>query len=114
MDLEKFRAYGKAQEVLGEMSRHAARWPRGHGWLRDQAMRSAGSVALNIAEGLGRPSGAERRRFLACAIGSAHEAAACAEAAWRMGLLPEVEYRRLWDACDHVTRMLGRYLSPLP
>ena len=107
MDLEKFRVYGKAVEVLGEVVDASRAWPRGNGWLRDQATRAAGSVALNIAEGYGRASRAERRRFYQCAIASAHEAAACAQVAARLGLLPEAAYRRLWDGCDHITRMLG-------
>ena len=108
MDLERFRAYGKAVEIVGEIAEAARAWPRGNGWLRDQATRAAGSVALNIAEGYGRTSPAERRRFYQCAIASAHETAACAQVAARLGILPEPAYRRLWDGCDHVTRMLGR------
>ncbi len=85
--------------------------PRGYGWLADQARRAAGSIPLNIAEGLGRPSRAERRRFFEIAIGSAHELEACLEVGHRLGILPEARFRVLWDVCDHVTRMLGKLIA---
>ncbi len=111
MDLQKWRVY---QESIGLVS-EAAIWtrglPRGYGWLADQARRAAGSIPLNIAEGLGRPSRAERRRFFEIAIGSAHELAAGLEVGYRLGLLAGTRFRSLWDACDHVTRMLGKLIA---
>jgi four helix bundle protein len=49
--------------------------------LRDQAMRAAKSVCLNIAEANGRFSPADRRRVFAIARGEAAEAAAAVEVA---------------------------------
>ena len=45
--------------------------------LRDQMLRAAESVVLNIAEGAGRVSPADKRRFYAIAAGSAMECGAC-------------------------------------
>jgi len=84
MDLHRFRTYGVAVSLLADFVRASEAWPRGSGWLRDQGNRAAGSVVLNIAEGLGKPRGAERLRFFRIAIASAHEAAACAEVARRL------------------------------
>lgn len=111
MDLHKWRVYQGSIGLVGEVSDWTRRLPRGYGWLADQARRAAGSVPLNVAEGLGRPSRAERRRFFAIAIGSTHELAACLEVGHRLGLLAEPRFRALWDACDHVTRMLGRLIT---
>ena len=47
----------------------------GPGWLRVQAQRASGSVALNIAEALGR-AGDDRRQRLRIARGSALEVGA--------------------------------------
>ena len=51
------------------------------GALREQAMRAAKSVALNIAEAAGRVSPADRARVFAIARGEAMEAAAAIEIA---------------------------------
>ncbi len=49
--------------------------------LRDQALRAAKSVCLNIAEGAGRPSRADRNRAFGIARGEAVEAVAAVEIA---------------------------------
>ena len=56
----------------------AREWPRGDGWLRDQAVRASGSVVLNLAEGLAR-GGDAGRNHLRIAMGSAAETAAVAD-----------------------------------
>ena len=70
---ETLRAYKLAVQVSRWVS--ASKFPRGMAWLKDQAQRSAGSVALNIAEGRGR-SGQARRNHYEIAYASASEACA--------------------------------------
>lgn len=53
--------------------------------LRDQAMRAAASVCLNIAEGAGRPSAADQRRVYGIARGEAGETAAALDVAIAAG-----------------------------
>ena len=70
---ETLRAYKLAVQVSRWVS--ASKFPRGMAWLKDQAQRAAGSVALNIAEGHGR-SGQARRNHYEIAYASASEACA--------------------------------------
>jgi four helix bundle protein len=50
--------------------------PKGLAGLRDQLERASVSVVLNVAEGAGRRSRADKRRFYSIARGSAMECAA--------------------------------------
>ncbi len=50
---------------------------RGSGGVVDQIDRASASIALNIAEGNGKYSARDRRRFLEIASSSALECAAC-------------------------------------
>jgi four helix bundle protein len=53
--------------------------------LGSQLRRSSFSVAANIAEGFGRPTGKERTHFLRIAAGSLSEVGYCFHAAHRLG-----------------------------
>ena len=53
--------------------------------LRDQALRSAMSICLNIAEATGRPSRADQRRVYGIARGEAAEAGAALDVAQAAG-----------------------------
>lgn len=98
---EKFECY---QVALG-----VARWaasvkvPMARLHLRDQLIRAADSMVLNIAEGGGRPiDGGARRNFFAIASGSAAEVGAILDL-----LQPEDGEARQHD-CRRVCAMLAR------
>ena len=63
--------------------------PRGRAHFSDQLGRAALSVVLDIAEGAGKVSAADKRRYYLTARGSATEAAALLDALLRVGLLDE-------------------------
>lgn len=50
-------------------------------YLRDQLLRASSSVVLNIAEGNGKLTPADRRKFYSIALGSLREAMAAVEIA---------------------------------
>lgn len=49
------------------------------GYLRDQLLRASSSVVLNIAEGSGKLTFADKRRFYSIALGSLRESMAALE-----------------------------------
>jgi len=73
----KLFAFGVAQELLVSVREARVR----DAGLRDQALRSAKSAALNVAEGAGRVSRADKARVFAIARAECVEAAAAVEIA---------------------------------
>jgi four helix bundle protein len=51
------------------------------GHLRNQLLRATSSISLNLAEGYGRLSKADQKRFYRIALGSLREVQACLELA---------------------------------
>ena len=73
---EKFNAYQLSIEFADIALNLIDELPVGNSSLREQLRRAAFSVPLNIAEGTGKNSQADRRRFYSIARGSAMECAA--------------------------------------
>lgn len=73
---EKFEAYRLSIEFISIALQLLDELPAGHTALRDQLRRAAFSVPLNIAEGTGKNSQIDRKRFYSIARGSAMECAA--------------------------------------
>ncbi|HOV75917.1 MAG TPA: four helix bundle protein [Candidatus Hydrogenedentes bacterium] len=75
-DHEKLTVYQKSIEFVAFVAALLPRRQSPFGSIRDQLLRSSQSIALNIAEGNGKRSPADRRRFFEIARGSAMESAA--------------------------------------
>jgi four helix bundle protein len=80
------RVYHKALEVVTMLGRVVGPIGRHDRELVSQLKRAAGSVPLNIAEGLGHRGGNRELRFQT-ALGSAREVQACLEVAKAWGYL---------------------------
>jgi len=72
--LHKFRSYQLSVKFYREARAQSA--PR---HLKDQLMRAASSVSLNLSEGSAKKSSADRRRFYEMALGSVRECEAIIE-----------------------------------
>ena len=66
--MKNFRTYQIAIEFIREASK--LKLP---GYLRDQLDRAASSIALNLAEGAGRYTKKDQRKFFIIAMGSLRE-----------------------------------------
>src|SRR5438552_13835478 len=82
LPFEKLIAYQEARKLLDAVRESAISEFR----LRDQALRAATSVCLNISEGAGRASSADKARVYAIARGENCEAAAALDIALAGGL----------------------------
>lgn len=73
---EQLEVYRVAREVARWAAANAPAIPAYRKHLRDQLIRAADSVVLNIAEGAGREPGDTRRHHFRIAAGSAAEVSA--------------------------------------
>jgi four helix bundle protein len=75
-DHERLEVYQVALDFLVVADNIVEHLPRGRGHLADQLTRASISIVLNIAEGAGKFSKPDKRRYYLSAVGSATESAA--------------------------------------
>jgi four helix bundle protein len=109
MQFDNTRIYARSLELIDVTHKIMQRFPRGYGFLVDQLRRAASSVPLNFAEGYGRMTQREQRRFFVIARGSASEVAAILDVARRFDIVVESDYAHARDICDHLARMLTKF-----
>jgi four helix bundle protein len=102
------RIYQRALELVRLCKEATDAMPVGYGYLSDQLRRSAASVVLNYAEGYGKTTQAERRRFFQISRASAYEVAATLDVAQCLGVIPDALRAKGADCCDHIAAMLTR------
>ena len=93
LDHERLDVYRVALDFLVFANEVIERLPRGRGHLADQLTRASTSIVLNLAEGAGKLSKADKRRYYVTARGSATESAALLDVCVRLRLLGEAEHR---------------------
>jgi four helix bundle protein len=76
--------------------------------LRDQLERASVSIALNLAEGVGRRSPRDKAHFFAIACGSATESAAIVDLLLARGSIDAAEHRHARGLVVRVVQMLTR------
>src|SRR2546430_17095159 len=91
---------GRVGDLLTEITGKAA--------AKDQLDRASTSLPLNIAEGNGKFSDADRSRFLEIARGSALECAACLDV---LALRRLVDTERVVPAKEQLVRIVNRRMG---
>ena len=109
MNFKNTHIYRRALEQVSHSQAVVDRLPKGYAFLGDQLRRAASSVLLNFAEGCGKNSAAERRRFFRMARASAYEVAAVLDVAYVFGAMGSQEHEEALDRCDHLAAMLTRF-----
>lgn len=105
LDAEKLEVYAVALELQALASTLV---PPNHRVLHDQLERASLSIVLNIAEGAGRRSRKDKRRFYAMARGSATESAAAVDVLRVRRLSPEGACRTARSLALRVVQMLTK------
>ncbi len=81
--------------------------------LTSQLRRACSSIPANLAEGCGRDSDAELKRFIDIAHGSASEAEYHLRLAMDLQYLPAAAHQPLADEIGQIKRMLGAFARKL-
>jgi four helix bundle protein len=108
LDHERLDVYQLALDFLVFANGVIETLPRGRSHLADQFTRASMSVVLNIAEGAGKLSKPDKRRYYLTARGSATESAALLDACLRLKLLEEAAHRTGKEIVVRIVSMLIR------
>jgi four helix bundle protein len=100
--------YRKSVRFLPLAARIADRLPSPYAGLADQVRRASLSILLNIAEGSGKTSGPDQRRFYAMARGSAMECGAIIDACMSLELVDPASANDAEDLLSGVVQMLSK------
>ena len=76
LDHEKLDVYNRSIDFLAIAVKLTIHLPKGYSTLADQLKRASMSIPLNIAEGCGKSTKPDKKRFYTIARGSALECAA--------------------------------------
>lgn len=111
---EKLEVFVLAEELADAVWRCVRRWePLPLHTLGRQMIRAADSIGANIAEGYGRGTDADRRRFIRISIGSLYETKYWLRRAFRRELLSEHEVHLLQPIVQRLLPMLNGYLRSI-
>jgi four helix bundle protein len=105
---EKLDVYRCSIEFLALSAQVAESILRGNSMLSEQLKRAALSIPLNIAEGVGKPTSPERKRYFGIARGSAMECGAVLDASRVLGFVDEQVLKTGKDLLVRIVSMLTR------
>ena len=106
LDHEQLDVYKIALEFLVFANEVVEHLPRGRSHLADQLTRASTSIVLNLAEGAGKHSRPDKRRFYLTSRGSATESAALLDVCLRLRLLDEASHQTGKERLVRIVSML--------
>ena len=113
-DYRNLRVWQKAHNLTLATYAVSANLQKPDAWpLRDQMFRAAISIPSNIAEGAGRGSDPDFRRFLWHSLGSCNELEYDLLLARDLGILPEELHAGVARQVEEVRRMLSSLVQRL-
>lgn len=110
-DHEKLDVYKLALEFVARADAIVDSLPRGRGYLGDQLQRAALSVVLNIAEGAGKYSPADKAAFYARARGSVTESAAVLDVCVTLKLVTQAIVDENKQLLERLSQMLTKLIK---
>ena len=111
---EELEVYRLAEELADEIWKLVMPWEWfARNTVGKQLVRAADSIGANIAEGTGRGSFVDNRRFVKIARGSLYETRHWLRRAYRRSLLTEEQVTRLKPLFEELPPRLNAYLRSI-
>jgi four helix bundle protein len=113
-NFENLRVYQLSEEISDLIWDMVVKWKRlAQDTVGKQLIKAADSIGANIAEGTGRGSYADNRRFARIARGSLFEVKHWLRRAYRRDLLSETEVSKLQNLINELTPKLSAYINSI-
>ena len=111
-DFEKLEVYSKAKIFNRQIQKFLLTGTLDNA-SKNQLRRASLSIALNIAEGSGRNSKADKRNFFVIARGSTFECVAICDILKDEGTLKEEEFKTFYFLAEELSKMLYAIIQKL-
>jgi len=105
-DFEKLDVYNKAKELNKEVLKFLKEGRQIDLYLRDQLRRASISITINIAEGSGKFSKADKRNFYTTARGSAYECVSLFEIIFEENQITKEQFQDFYQKFEIISKML--------
>ena len=113
-DFRRLTVWEKSHRLTLDVYRITKTFPVGEQYgLVSQMRRASASIPTNIAEGSGRGSDAELKRFLHIAMGSASELEYQLLLSHELNFIESTDYQQLQNQTTEVKRMLASFIKRL-
>jgi four helix bundle protein len=113
-NFENLQVYKMSETLADDIWNIVINWnPFVRDTVGQQIVRSADSIGANIAEGTGRGSFKDTRRFVRVARGSLYETRHWLRRAYKRNLLTEEHISKLKPIMDNLSPMLNGYLRSI-
>ena len=111
-NFKDMNVYQESKELVIEVYKITDTFPIKETYnIISQLRRSVLSIPLNIAEGFGRLSKEDLKRFLKIALGSSNEVEAILEMSYELNYLTKEQYEKMSQKNDQVGKMLYRTIE---
>jgi len=105
-DFEKLDVYRKTKELNKEVLKFLKENKRIDSYLRDQLRRASISITINIAEGSGKFSKADKRNFYTTARGSVYECVSLFEIIFEENQITKEQFQDFYQKFETISKML--------
>lgn len=112
-DFRKLKVWEKSHQLTIALFKISTAFPAEYNFLINQMQRSAVSISANLAEGCGRGSDADFKRFVQIAMGSASELEYHLLLLKDLKLMDEKKYKIFNDKLIDIKRMLATLIQKL-